>query len=411
MILEPPKVAKISLASVYLTFFVDNLCWSIVFPIFAPYFLDRSNSLFSPELHDSTRAAILGFFLMAFSLGQFIGAPFVGEFADRHGRKKALILTVFFTLIGLSLTAWSMQTNHLSGLFIGRLITGIFASNTAICLACVTDLSENEKLKVKHFGYLSVIAGLSFIFGAFIGGKLSDPTIDSSFTPNFPIWLASGLTFLNFLFVLFGFRETSHIDPLVKFDFLEGVRNIKNALQTEKIKRIYTIYFLFLFSWTILFQYTPVIAVQRYAFTSSNIGDLALFMGICWAIGSGYLNKMLMVYFSPMRILEVCLILFTVLSAFVIFPKHIYGVILMVGICVVIGGLAWPLCNGAISNLAPRHIQGKIMGMSQSIQSLAMSLAPVVGGLSFKASIFLPFFIGSAACLVAAIIYFTLKER
>lgn len=405
------RKTRLSLASVFLTFFVDNLCWSIVFPIFAPYFLDLNTPLFSMAVSPSTRAMILGFFVMAFSLGQFLGAPVVGEYADKNGRRKALMFTVFFTFLGLAITAWSVKEYNLILLFIGRLATGIFASNASICLASVSDLSKDEKEKTKNFGYFSVIGGLSFILGAFVGGKLSDPTLEPYFTPHFPIWIACGMTFLNFLFVLFVFQETTQIDPTLKFNFLESIQNIKRALRTDKIKKVYAIYFLFLFSWTILFQFIPVVMVQRFGFTGSNIGDLALYMGICWAIGSGYLNVWLALFFSPLRILETCLLIFTALTAFVIFPTHIYGVVGLLGLCVIVGGLAWPLCTSLISSLAPSHMQGKIMGMSQSVQSLAMTFAPAIGGIAFNAFLGFPFLLGAFASLIAGVLYFTLKEE
>ncbi|HSX26613.1 MAG TPA: MFS transporter [Chlamydiales bacterium] len=399
---------KLSLSAIFFTFFIDNLSWSIVFPIFAPYFLDPAN--FSHTLSEATRTTLLGFFLMAFSFGQFLGAPLIGEYADRHGRKKALLLSVFFTFIGLGLSAWSMQIQNLYLLFVGRLITGLFASNMSICLACVSDLSDGKN-KAKNFGYLSVIAGLSFILGAFVGGKLSDSTIYSSFTPNLPLWIASALSLFNFLFIIFGFTETFETHPDVQFNFFESFGHIKTALKTEKIKRIYGVYFLFLFAWTILFQFTPVLVVEDFLFTNSDIGDLALYMGICWAIGSGYLNKMLVHYFPPLRVLEFCLIAFTAFCGLVIFPTHIYGVISVLGICVMIGGLAWPLCTSLISDTAPREMQGKILGISQSIQSLAMAIAPVIGGIAFHASSSLPFLLGAGASLIAVILYFTLKDR
>lgn len=407
----PHRTSKLSLASVFFTFFVDNLCWSVVFPIFAPYFLDKQNLLFSADVSEATRTTILGFFLMAFSLGQFLGAPILGEYADRHGRKKALLLSVVFTIVGLVLTAWSMKFQLLFLLFIGRFLTGVFAGNMSICLACVSDLSPDEKTKVKYFGYFSVLAGLSFILGAFLGGKFSDSTTSSLFTPDFPIWLAAGLTFFNFLFICFSLKETSQIDLSVKFSFLESFSNIKVALQTEKIKRVYAIYFLFLFSWTILFQFTPVLVVDKFEFTSSDIGNLALYMGLCWAFASSYLNKFLMRYFAPLKVLEVALLIFTILCCLIAFPKSIVFVLFILGFCVVMGGLAWPLCTGMISNMAPRQIQGKILGMSQSIQSLAMTLAPVIGGMASQATTSFPFFIGAGASLLAGSIYFTLKDR
>lgn len=407
----PVGKSKISLISVFFTFFIDNLCWSIVFPLFAPYFLDPGNVLFSKEVSEATRTTILSLFLTAFSLGQFLGAPILGEYADRSGRKKALAISVFFTLVGLGITAWSMGAHVLWLLFAGRLITGLFASNMSVCLAAVSDLSPTEKAKVKHFGYLSVLAGLSFILGAFLGGKLSDPTISPLFTPNFPLWVAATLSILNFLFICFGFRETGMIDPSVKFDIWESFRNVKEALRTEKIKRVYFVYFLFLFTWTIIFQFTPVLVVHNFEFTSSDIGDLALFMGLCWAIGAAYLSKIFLNFFSPLRILEGCLCLFTLFSLSLVWPNHLYIVLPLVGLCVMIGGLAWPLFNNLISNLAPKQVQGKILGMSQSVQSLAMTIAPAIGGMVTQGSARLPFLMGGFAGMLAILVYFSLKKR
>jgi DHA1 family tetracycline resistance protein-like MFS transporter len=403
--------SKLSLVSIFFTFFIDNLCWSIVFPLFAPYFLDPDNVLFSKEVSEGTRTTILSCFLTAFSFGQFLGAPLLGEYADRSGRKKALAISVFCTLIGLGITAWSMGHHVLWLLFVGRLVTGLFASNMSVCLAAVSDLSETEKAKVRNFGLLSVLAGLSFVLGAFLGGKLSDRSISSLFSPNFPLWIAASLSILNFLFICFGFRETTAVDPSVKFDFWESFRNIKQALRTEKIKRVYFVFFLFLFSWTILFQYTPVLVVYNYEFTSSDIGDLALYMGICWAIGAAYLSKLLLHYFSSLKILEGCLCLFAALSFSLLFPHHLYVVLPIIGLCVTIGGLAWPLCSNLISNLAPKQVQGKILGMSQSVQSLAMSVAPLIGGAVSQGSVRYPFLVGSIAGLLAIIVYFSMRKR
>lgn len=200
---------RVSLFSIYFTFFVDSLSWSIIFPIFAPYFLDVHNPLFSPDASLATRTSLLGIFLMAFSLGQFLAAPILGEYADKHGRRKALILSVLFTCIGMLATALSVKFYSLLFLFLGRFTTGVFASNLSVCLACISDLSPTEKIKVKRFGFLSVLTGASFVLGAFLGGKLSDSQISPWLSADVPFWLASLLTFFNLLFVVFGFKETS----------------------------------------------------------------------------------------------------------------------------------------------------------------------------------------------------------
>ena len=402
---------RLALSAVFFTFFVDNLCWSIVFPIFAPYFLDPLNRLFSSETSVEMRATILGFFLMAFSLGQFFGSPLLGEYADRHGRKKALCIGIFFTLVGLALSAWSMQEGYLTLLFVSRFITGAFAGNMSICLACVSDLSLNEQAKVRKFGYMSILGGVSFVVGAFMGGQLSDSSVNAFFTPEFPLYLAAGLSGLNYLFVHLAFRETAKVDAKVAFDFFEGIRNIKAALKTEKIKRTYAIYFLFIFAWTILLQFFPVLMVRKFSFTSSSLGDLAIFMGICWTIGSSLLSRILLRFISNLRVLEGCLLSFTVICVVVVVLKHLLAVLGVLGAALMIGGLAWPLCTGLISGLAPRELQGRILGMSQSVQSLAMAIAPALGGLAYQASVGLPFLIAAGGSFLAGIIYFTLKEN
>lgn len=402
---------KLTLASIFFTFFIDNLCWSIVFPIFAPYFLDPENKLFSPDVPLAGRTTLLGIFLMAFSLGQFFGSPLLGEYADRKGRKKALAVSIFCTFLGLALSAVSMQINSLWLLFISRLATGGFASNASVCLASIADLSPNEKTKTKLFGYLSLFAGLAFVLGAFAGGKLSDSSLNAFFGPYLPLWLAAFLTLCNFLFIWFAFKETVEGDLNVQYNFWEGFQNIAQALKTEKIKRIYTLYFLFVFAWTLLFQFTPVLVVERFNFTNSSIGTLAIFMGLFWALGSGYLNKFLHKRFSDRFVLEICLIAFTLVCALIAIPFHLWLMLAFLGSGVLVAGLAWPLCTGLISNLAPRQIQGKILGISQSVQSLAMSVAPVIGGMSYQSSASPPFLLAAGAGLLASIIYFSAVKK
>jgi DHA1 family tetracycline resistance protein-like MFS transporter len=404
------KGKKFSLFSVYFTFFVDSLSWSIIFPIFAPYFLDPNNPLFSSTTPLAARTTLLGFFLMAFSLGQFLAAPILGEYADKHGRRKALIVSVLFTCVGMLTTALSIKMYSLIFLFLGRLMTGVFASNLSVCLACISDLSITEKIKIKRFSFLSVLTGISFILGAFLGGKLSDASIYPWLSADIPFWLASCLTFLNFLFVIFGFKETSTTKPSLRFHFFESFHNIKKVLETKKIKGIYTVYFLFLCAWTLIFQFIPVLVVHKYAFTNSQIGNLALFMGGFWALGSSVLNKLLISHFSSQRILDWCLALFTLLCAGIVFPSHTYLTLSLLGLCALVGGLAWPHCTNVISNTAPKEVQGKILGLTQSIQSLAMALAPLIGGISYQIVPGSVFLLAAFACLAASLIY-TLKNR
>lgn len=400
---------RAGLFPIYFTFFIDSLSWSIIFPIFAPYFLDIHNPLLSGDTSLATRTTLLGFFLMAFSLGQFLASPIIGEYADKHGRKKALLFTVFFTFVGMIITALSIKTYSLLFLFIGRLTTGIFSSNAALCLTCISDVSSSERTKAKRFGILSLLTGLSFILGAFIGGKLSDPSISSYLSADIPFWLTSALSLLNLFFIWKNVQETAPLLPSRSFVFFESFHHIGQVLKTKKIKSIYTVFFFFLFGWTIIFQFTPVLVVHKYGFTSSQIGNLALFMGLLWAFSSSVINHFLASRFSSKKILDVCLFLFTFLCGVIVFPSHLPITLALLGGTALVGGLAWPHCTAILSAAAPQNVQGKILGLTQSIQSLAMTIAPLVGGISYQLHPGSAFLFASIACLLASFIY-TLKK-
>ncbi|MBI5346183.1 MAG: MFS transporter [Chlamydiae bacterium] len=327
----------------------------------------------------------------------------------RYGRKRALFLSILLTFIGYALTAFSVSSGNLVLLFFSRVITGVFSGNLSVCLASISDLSTTEKSKAKNFGYLSILSGFSFIIGAFLGGKLSDPEIHPLFNPAFPLWIAAAMSLLNLLFIIFGFEETFHPQLKQKFDFLEGIHNVQKGLKTKNIKSIYLIYFLFVFAWTLIFQFSPVLVINKFNFTHSEIGNLAALMGVGWAIGAGPVNKFLTKRFSTLKILEVALIIFTALSLLVGFAVHLTSVILLLGACVTIGGLAWPLCTVVISNQAPQQMQGKILGVSQSMQSLAMAVSPIIGGISDELYVQLPFILSAVASFIAGLIYFRIK--
>ncbi len=390
-----------TLTRVYFTFFIDTLGWAIVFPIFAPYFIARTD-LSAPLL-------TLGLFLMAFPLGQFFFAPVLGGWADRYGKRRILALTVLLSFFGMALTAWSFQINQLSLLFFSRLITGCCAGNMSLCLACLADAGKTEHERTRYFGYLSMFAGVSFILGALAGGKLSDPEIVSWFSPAFPLWMTTILTGFNVLCIAPWLLKDPHLHHAhhAAMRLLKPIDNIMQALHRNRV--LYFVYFLFLFAWSLLFQFTPVLVVEKYGFSGSDIGDLSIYMGFFWILGSIYLNKWLKRWFSSIQILKGCLILFTLFCAALTIPCQLWISLIILGGCITLSGLAWPLCLGILAEAAPKETQGKSLGISQSVQSLALSTAPAIGGVISQLSINAPFFLSAAASLTAGLIYYLSK--
>lgn len=399
---------KTSLFSVFFTFAVDNLGATIVFPIFAPLFLDPAQKLFGSDVSLAYKTTMLGIFLGIFPFMQFIFAPIMGEYADHHGRKRALLLTTFLTFIGYALSAWSIHHHTLTGIFLGRLIMGVGAGNLSICLSTLSDLSPGPRKKERYFSYGSAIAGFTFILGPFVGGKLSDPSVDPLFSAAFPMLIGAVLGVVNVLFIMFAFEETIGRKSTTPFDFIKGLRNIKIALKTESIRPLYLIYFFYLFSWNIIFLFVPAFVVQEFHLSNSSIGDICAILGVCWIFGTGVLHRLLRPI-KPKWILLISFAVFACAVVFIPYPHFLRTFLFVLAGCTVISGLIWPLCTGAISNAAPKEIQGKVMGLSQSMLSLTMMFSSLLGGLFLHAHSLIPFVFSSLSALVAGAILLRTK--
>lgn len=399
--MEIQAFRKQSLFSIFFTFGLDNLGATIVFPIFAPLFLSPENSIVPPHVPESIRAILLGFFLGAYPFAQFLFSPVVGEFADRFGRKKSLVITTILACMGYVLCAIGISHKHLSILFLGRLVLGLAAANLAVCLATIADLSPTPKKKMHYFSYGSALAGFTFVLGPFVGGKLSDPTISEFFNPSFPMWIGGVFAFINLLFLIFFFKETLRQRKVEPFDFIQGIANIHHAFRLKKLRSLYGIYFLFLFAFNMIFQFIPAFLVQDYQLSNSRIGDITAIMGLCWVVGTALIYKALIRFLSPRKLLFVALLIFSILCVLITFGESMLYLVSMLGTIIVIAGVIWPVCTACISNSAEKKLQGKILGISQSMQSLSMMLAPFIGGIFIQAHSGIPFFIASGASLLA----------
>lgn len=403
--------SKTSLFAILFTFAVDSLGATIVFPVFAPLFLKDPSRFFSPDTAYALRTLLLGVFLGVYPLMQFIFSPILGEVSDHFGRKRALILTVGLTFFGYALSAMSIRFENLSLLFVGRLVMGLGASNLSVCLSTMTDLSSSVKQRSFYFSMGSMVAGLTFILGPFIGGKLSDPTISRHFNLAFPMVVGSLLSFINLIVVIFVFFETLLRTKKTKYHFLSSFSNIAAIMGNKEIRRPFLVYFFYLFSWNIVLLFIPAYSLLMFGLDTSSIGNLCALLGLFWILGTSLLYHI----FSRFSLLRSMAIIFLICFAILMLTssliQHLYTFVIVLGFCIMFAGFIWPYATHSISSKASEEVQGKVMGLSQSIFSLTMMLASVTGGLFLNLNKILPFAISSVSAFLAAIIMLTRKTR
>lgn len=405
-----PRKKGLTLVSVFVTFFLDSLSATIVYPLFAPLFLSDNSKFLNSSLTFSSKAALLGLFLALYPFFQMITSPALGTFADRYGRKKGFVVTTLVSCLGYALCALSVEIGDVVLLFFSRLLMGASGSNVSLCLSSLSDISSSTREKTKWYTLGSLVAGLSFVLGPLVGGKLADPALHPLFKLSFPLWIGSVFSFFNFLGVVCCFKETKHkaekSTPFSAWLLLQEINQVFEAIKKGSLKKVFLMYFFYLLTWNMIFQFVPAFLVSNFSAKTPLIGDICALLGVSWILGNVILYKVLLSFFRKKTILCASGAL---LSAFVFlsfFASNIPLFTAELSLAAFFASLCWPLCTSVISDQATPLQQGKLMGLTQSFQSLAMLVAPFIIGPFIAKDSIIPFSIASAFGLVFVLLTF-----
>src|SRR5205814_7695815 len=163
----------------------------VAFGIIAPVLPDLIRQF---EGGDFARASsVTGYFGFAWATMQFIFSPILGAWSDRFGRRPVILISCFG--LGLDYIFMALAPS-LKWLLVGRIISGITASNISSAFAYVTDVTPPEN-RAKQFGYLAASFGMGFIIDPAVGGFLGNINL------RFPFWAAACLSLANALYGFF----------------------------------------------------------------------------------------------------------------------------------------------------------------------------------------------------------------
>lgn len=334
----------------------------------------------------------------------------LGALADRMGRRKILIASLLGTLGGYLLIAIGILTQNIWLLFIGRAIDGFTGGNISIAQSAIADISDDSN-RAKNFGLIGMAFGLGFVIGPYLGGKLSDPSILSWFDFATPFWFAALLTALNILMVLKRFPETLKNRKIGRIDPLAGVKNIRKAFEIKQLRTIFAVIFLLTVGFNFFTQFFQVFLVGKFQFDQSQIGDLFAYMGIWIAVAQGAFLRPLSKRFSPMKILSISSILLAATFPFLLLPDQAGWIYVIIPFIAIFQGLTQPNSTAIVSSMSDRSSQGEILGINQSIVSLAQALPPILAAFLTTININLPTLFAAGSTLAAWIVFVFVFKR
>jgi DHA1 family tetracycline resistance protein-like MFS transporter len=152
---------------ILLVVFLDLLGITIIIPVIPALFegTDSSFQFYSVE----ARSIFYGLLIGSYSVMQFIGAPILGAFSDKYGRRPILTISLIGAFMGYLLFGWAISMKIFWLLFVARMIPGFMGGNLAVIYSSLADISRQED-KAKNFGLVGAAFGLGFTIGPGIGG-------------------------------------------------------------------------------------------------------------------------------------------------------------------------------------------------------------------------------------------------
>jgi len=379
--METTQVKKRNLLSIFLIFFVDNFGFSLVFSLFAPLILNQNFGFIGAQFSDSSKNLLLAFLFASFPLAQFFGAPLIGDFADHQGRRKAFIMTLSGSTFGFILSVLAILSHSFVLLIISRIVSGFFAGNLGVCLASIADMAHTERLRGRCYGLVTTVTGISWVSAMIIGSFLGDPTVSKISHPILPFLITSLLNLAALFFVIFTYDETRILkEKPFSINIFTGVKNVLTAFNIREVRLLYLIYFMLILAWGSILQWFSPFSIEVFSKNPEEIASILMIIGLAFSLSGGIFNYFLLRRIRSYKIVLISLLFMIAFLVVSTFLKSFDLFSLMMAFGAALSGLIMTNMLNLISMTAPYHMQGKIMGLSQSVVAFAWIVAPLMIG-------------------------------
>lgn len=368
----PPRQSP--LLPIFLIVMVDVLGLTIILPLL-PFYAERLGA--SPT--------VVGLLVSTYAACQLIAGPVLGQISDRMGRRPLLLVSQMGTFIGFLILAWA---GTLWVVFLSRVIDGLTAGNLSLAQAYISDVTKPED-RAKAFGVIGVAFGIGFLIGPAISGFLS------TYSYQYPIFAAAALSLTSILSTYFLLPGAPVIAEAEKRDgppLPAGRRlrvldwgNYATYFKRPALAQLLWEFFAFAFSFAIFMSGFALFAERRFTwnghpFGVKEVGYIFAYVGFLGIILQGGLIGRLVKRFGETKLVSAGFISATVGFALIGFMYHLPGLLVASTLASFGTGVLRPALTSLITQHAGREEQGIVLGLTQSLMSIAQIIAPVIGG-------------------------------
>jgi len=380
------------LAFILVTIFLDMAGFGMVAPLLPLY-----------VQHHAGGALLAGALGSVYAVMQVIGAPLVGWFADRRGRRPVLVACLLGSCVAyLGIAA----AGSLEALFIAVAFGGLVGGSFATAQAYIVDGAPPGE-RTRWLGLAGAAVGLGIAGGPLLGGFLGASGL------RLPAFTASAVALAN---ALYGFLALRDFPPPagaadrqnLRLDPISGIIGVFRRAGLRKF--LLTLAALNL-SFAGLPSTFPLFSQARFGWGPSTNGLFFAFIGACAVLTQGLVVGRLAPWAGEARLASVGAAAAAAMFALVAVAPSGWMLYPAVGLLAMGTGLGIPSLMSLVAHHAPEAGLGRAMGGVQSILSACMIAGPALaGGLHQALGPTAPYWAGSSLA-AAAFLVITLAGR
>ena len=388
---EHASQSRSLLTIIFVTVFVDLLGFGIVLPLL-PYY--------AQQFHASGVAA--GALIAVYSAMQFICAPLWGRLSDRIGRRPVILVSLAGSTLSYLLFALA---NGVGVLFLSRILAGIAGANIPVAQAFIADITS-ERERARGMGLIGAAFGLGFVFGPAIGGLLAH------YGHYAPGLAATAICGLNLIAAFWRLPESLAPAHRHRAPAAHPWAQLRDALRRPLLAVLLFLFAAAVFSFATMETTFSLLCATTYAMSPAAIYWLFGYMGVMTSVMQGGLIGRLSQRVDEAHLVVAGTALLALGLGATPFTPPVAPLLLALAAIAFGQGLASPVLSSLISKTSQRQEHGGVLGISQSVGSLARILGPLWGGVLFDyAGPSGPYVTTAALMVVATVVAFSVPHR
>jgi MFS family permease len=381
-----------ALIPVILIQLINAMGYGIIFPLM-PYYAAQYNAT----------PFIVGMLSASYAIFAILAGPILGQLSDRYGRRPWLLFSLIGTSLGFVLFGIG---GSLLMLFLGRIIDGISGGNIVIAQAYVSDVTKPED-RTRTFGLMGAAFGVGFILGPALGSLLAP------FGFSVPSWVAAGsaafAAVVTFFMLPESIKAQNTSQPLNFFSQFAAIGEVFGRIELRPLLLLFGS--MTLAMGTFFTNLSLVLQLQA-KLPANLVGIPAVFFGIANIIFQIFLLGRAVEAFGEKRLIPIGFIAILFAGIGMFFTTTLLFTI-VITIAMSLGlTLLRPSLTSLLSHASGAHEQGKVLGVSVSLDSLAQIIGPLLGGfLIDRFTPGAPGLVGAGIALTALMIFFVVQKR